>query len=118
MLTTALTSFLPVAVLAVLVLTAAVLLLKYRRTRDVGLLWLVVAGVIWPVVSRIIERRIVHSANSGHPGIYQYLAPKNGEMSLGIFVIAAALVDHLIAASLLLLAALYLYRGKHRTTPN
>jgi|SRR5271154_2525918 len=120
MLITALTFFLPVLVLVVLVLAAAVLLLKYRRTRDIGLLWLVVAGVVWPVVSRIIERHIVHSINSGvpgHPGVYQYLAPNNSEMSLGTFVVTATLVEHLIGASLLLLAALYLYRRTHRPTP-
>jgi hypothetical protein len=121
MLITALTFFLPVLVLVVLILAAAVLLLKYQSTKDVGLLWLVVAGVIWPVVSRVIERRIVHSINGGvqeHAGVYQYLAANNGQMSLGTFVVTATLVDHFIGASLLLLAALHLYRGKHRATPD
>ena len=117
MLITALTFFLPALVLVVLILAAAVLLLKYQRTKDAGLLWLVVAGVIWPVASRIIERRIVHSIN-GHAGVYQYLAANNGQMSLGTFVVTATLVDHFIGASLLLLAALLLYRGKHRATPD
>lgn len=117
MLITALTFFFPALILVVLILAAAVLLLKYQRTKDAGLLWLVVAGVIWPVVSRVIDRCIVHSINE-HAGVYQYLAANNGRMSLGTFVVTATLVDHFIGASLLLLAALYLYKGKHRATPD
>ena len=54
---------------------AVVLVRKYARTRDVGLVWPGVAVVVWPIVSRLLDlgsryfRSIVHCCPV--PGEYQ-----------------------------------------------
>jgi len=65
--------FLPYLVPVLLILVAAVFVWKYFRTKDVGLLWLAVAVVIWPLVSREIEHRaLLHFGNpvQGRPWLF------------------------------------------------
>jgi hypothetical protein len=112
--------FLPYLVPVLLILVAAVLAWKYFRTQDVGLLWLAVAVVVWPLVSRVIERRaLLHFGNSvqGHPvGFFEFLMPANGQVSLGTLVVAFTLVQQFIGASLLLIAVFYLYKARGSAT--
>src|ERR1700733_10176395 len=112
--------FLPYLVPVLLILVAAVLVRKYFRTQDVGLLWLAVAVVVWPLVSRAIEHRtLLHFGNpaQGRPGgYYEFLMPKNGQVSLGTLVVAFTLVQQFIGAGLLLIAALYLYKARGSAT--
>ena len=112
--------FLPYLVPVLLILVAAVFVWKYFRTKDVGLLWLAVAVVIWPLVSREIEHRaLLHFGNpvQGHPGgFYEFLMPENGQVSLGTLVVAFTLVQQFIGAGLLLIAALYLYKARRSAT--
>ena len=112
--------FLPYLVPALLILVAAVLVRKYFRTQDVGLLWLAVAVVVWPLVSRAVEHRaLLHFGNpvQGRPGgFFQFLMAENGQVSLGTLVVAFTLVQQFIGAGLLLIAALYLYKARRSAT--
>jgi hypothetical protein len=112
--------FLPYLVPVLLILVAAVLVRKYFRTQDVGLLWLAVAVVVWPLVSRVIEHRaLLHFGNpvQGRPvGFFQFLIAENGQVSLGTLVVAFTLVQQFIGAGFLLIAALYLYKARGSAT--
>ena len=112
--------FLPYLVPVLLILVAAVFVWKYFRTKDVGLLWLAVAVVIWPLVSREIEHRaLLHFRNpvqGGPGGFFQFLTAENGQVSLGTLVVAFTLVQQFIGAGLLLIAALYLYKARRSAT--
>jgi hypothetical protein len=112
--------FLPYLVPALLIVVAAVLVRKYFRTQDVGLLWLAVAVVVWPLASRAIEHgALFHFSNpvQGRPGgFYEFLMPGNGQVSLGTLVVAFTLVQQFIGAGLLLIAALHLYKSRGSAT--
>jgi len=116
---TSLIFFLPYLVPVLLILVAVILVHKYSRTRDVGLLWLAIAVVVWPLVSRLIEHRAFAHFGSdvqGHPvGFYQFLVAK-GQVSPGTLLLAFTLAQQFIGAGFLLLAALYLYRGRRNAT--
>jgi hypothetical protein len=111
---------LPYLVPVLLIGVAVVLVRKYLRTQDVGLLWLAGAVVVWPLLSRAIEHRVLlhfGTAVQGHPaGFYQFLMAENGQESLGTLVLAFTLVQQFIGAGLLLLAALYLYKARGSAT--
>ena len=114
----------PVAVfaaLAVLLLFAIAIILvrKYLRTRDVGLVWLGVAVVIWPLVSRLLElgesSLIDRVAHHQLVGFYPFSLVEHGQMTLGVLVASLSMFQQLIGICLLLVAVLYLSKTKNTT---
>jgi hypothetical protein len=73
---------------------AAVLVRKYLRTRDIGLMWLGVAVVLWPPLSVLLQLGLVRAIGGGD--IIMYLNQS----------------QRVIGAGLLLVAVLYLSRKK------
>ena len=69
MLATALTFLVTALLLAV----AVILIVKSRRTHDPGFIWLAVAVAIWPIVSRLLERRLGSPAASPLNLIQQFV---------------------------------------------
>jgi hypothetical protein len=96
---------------------AAVLVRQYLRTRDVGFVWLGVAVVIWPGISRLLEggekifidRLIRHQS----VGFYPFTLVASGGMTSGSLVMSLAVFQQLIGVCLLLVAVLYLARAKN-----
>jgi len=104
---------------------AAIMVRAYLRTRDVGFVWLGAAVLIWPYVSRLLERgetaTLNHRAADGQwPGFFPFSLIPQAKIGLGDLHIFLYGLDHLIGAGLLLVAVLYFARGdgdrKRRTT--
>jgi hypothetical protein len=100
---------------------AIILVRKFLKTRDVGFIWLGVAVVIWPLVSRLFERGehvfIDRLARHQSVGFYQFSLVERGQMTLGNLVVSLALFQQLIGICLLLVAVLYLARTKPDSNP-
>jgi hypothetical protein len=82
--------------LAIVILLAR----KYLRTRDIGFIWLGLAAVIWPVMSRLLDwgKRFMiesHWLQLGH---------------IGNFMSLTSFMQQLIGTILLFLAVFYLSR--------
>ncbi len=100
---------------------AAVLVRKYLRTRDVGFVWLGVAVVIWPLVSRMLEHgelvlidRLVKGQQVGY---YPFSLVERGQMSIGGLMTSLNLLQQLVGVGLLLVAVLFLYKTKGNSNP-
>lgn len=94
---------------------AAILVRQYVRTRDVGFVWLGVAVVIWPGVSRLLEggERVFIDRLIRHQsvGFYPFTLAESGQMTIGSLVTSFAVFQQLIGICLLLVAVLYLSRA-------
>jgi hypothetical protein len=103
---------------SVLYLAAALILaLGYLRTRDKGLLWLGVAVLIWPYLSSLLERGesvLALRASGGHwAGFFPFSLVSQGQTTVGGLYTSLHSLHHLIGAGLVLVAVLYLARGKY-----
>ena len=108
-------------VLAILALVlhlviAVVLVRKYLQTRDVGFVWLGVAVVIWPLVSRLLDQGeglLINRIIRGHSvGFYPFTLLERGQMTIGTFLTSLHSLQQLIGICLLLVAVLYLFNTK------
>ena len=97
---------------------AAILARQYLRTRNIGFVWLGVAVVIWPVVSRLLEAeekvylvRLIHHQSVFYP----FTLVANGQMTMGRLVESFAVFQQLIGVCLLLVAVFYLSVARDRT---
>jgi hypothetical protein len=102
--------------LALHIAIAAVLVHKYIRTRDVGFVWLGVAVVLWPGISRLLEGgekvfidRLIRRQSVD---FYPFSLVASGQMTMGNLVMSLAVFQQLIGVCLLLVAVLYLSRAK------
>jgi hypothetical protein len=104
--------------LALHIAIAAILVRQYLRTRDVGLVWLGAAVVVWPLVSRLLEtgeRVSIDRAIHKQAVIYPFTLIVSGQMTTGSLVLSFAVFQQLIGICLLLVAVLYLCRTKNHT---
>jgi hypothetical protein len=96
---------------------AVILVRRYIRTRDVGFIWLGVAVVIWPLVSRLLElgeRSIINRvARHEWVGVYPFSLVERGQMTLGELVLSLGLLQQLAGVCLLLVAVLYLSKARN-----
>ena len=98
---------------------ALVLVRKYIRTRDVGFVWLGLAGVIWPLVSGLLVSGLLIQDKAvmiavmitGHFFRF-YPFSLHRQASAGSVVVVFWSVQQLIGVGLLLVAVLYLHRMK------
>jgi hypothetical protein len=105
--------------LVLYVAIAAILVRQYLRTRDVGLVWLGLAVIGWPAVSRLLEigekvfidRLIRHQP----VGFYPFTLVASGQITIGSLMTSFAVFQKLIGVCLLLVAVLYLSRAKTQT---
>jgi hypothetical protein len=70
---------------------AVVLIRNYLRTHDPGLIWLGIAVVVWPLVSRLLNlgsqgliNRVVHHESVG---FYPFSLVASGQMTIGELVL-------------------------------
>ena len=95
---------------AVLYIAAAVLLIRrYLRTRDVGLLWLGVAVLVWPYMSRLLEQGELRLAL--RPSFRLMFGE---QMTPGNFYALTHSLNHMIGAAFVLVAILYLTKSRAR----
>jgi hypothetical protein len=109
------------AILAALALVlqlaiAFILVRKYLRTRDVGFVWLGVAVVIWPLLSRLLEtgEHVLMSrlARRQVVGVFPFSLVEHGQLTAGGLMVSFTLLQQLIGVCLLLVAVLYLSKTK------
>jgi uncharacterized membrane-anchored protein len=67
MLVPALIVFLPYVITVSLLVVAVILVLKSRRTHDPVLVWLAVAAVVWPFMSRLLADYLDGGSRVGLP---------------------------------------------------
>src|SRR5260370_19053311 len=95
---------------------AVVLVRKYLRTRDVGFVWLGVAVLIWPLVSRWLdhsERLLIDRLVKGQPVAYfPFSLVERGRMTIGGLFTSLDLLHQVVGVGLLLLSVLYLYKNE------
>lgn len=113
----ALTNVLAVLAIVLELAIAAVLVRKYMRTRDVGLVWLALAIGIWPLVSRLLtlgERPLIDRVTSHQPVGYPFSLVENGQVTLGQIVNYINTAEQIVGICLLLIAVFYLSRTNIR----
>ena len=96
-----------------------VLMRKYSQTRDLGFIWLGIAVVAWPLMSRLIAvgvslsiDRVIHHQSVWFP----FNLIESGRVSIGSTIKLLATSQQLIEVVLLLVAVLYLARTKNVLT--
>jgi len=99
---------------------AAVLVRTYKRTGDVGLVWLALAIGIWPLVSRLLafaERPLIDRVVRHQPvGFYPFSLVESGQLTLGQIVSYISAAEQIVGICLLLLAVVYLSKTSIRRT--
>jgi hypothetical protein len=95
---------------------AVAVTVKYLRTRDGGFIWLGIAVVIWPIISRLIDRyeRIAIDGVMNHHsvGFFPFTLVDRGEMTMGNLFTILNLGERTVSVGLLLVAVFSLYRTK------
>jgi hypothetical protein len=94
---------------------------QYFRTRDVGLIWLAVAVVIWPFVSRMLqagEKVFIDRLVRHQPvDLFPFSLVDKGQLTLGSLMLLLTYTQQLIGVALLLVAVLYLSKMKISKSP-
>jgi drug/metabolite transporter (DMT)-like permease len=99
----------------------ALLARQYFRTRDIGLIWLAAAVVVWPLVSRMlqagenifIDRLVRHQPVD----LFPFSLVASGQLTVGSLVILLSYTQQLIGVAFLLIAILYLSKMKIGRNP-
>ncbi len=113
----------PILGTAALVLTLAIAIIlvrQYLRTRNIGFVWLGVAVVIWPVVSRLLalgEQSLIDRIRFRHQfvGFYPFTLVESGQMTFGSLIVSLDLIQEVIGICLMLVAVLYLSKPRSTT---
>jgi hypothetical protein len=96
---------------------AVVLIRKYLRTHDAGFIWLGIAVVAWPLVSRMLDfgsgHLIARLARHEWVGLYPFSLVATGQITLGQLVLYLGLFSQLVGVCLLFIAVLYLANSRN-----
>ena len=99
----------------------ALLARQYFRTRDIGLIWLAVAVVFWPFMSRMLqtgEKVFVDRLVRHQPvDLFPFSLVESGKLTTGSLVLLLTYAQQLIGVVLLLVAVFYLSKMKVGTSP-
>jgi hypothetical protein len=105
-----------ISALVLHVAIAAILLRQYLRTRDVAFIWLGVAVIVWPGVSRLLEVGqkvfIDRLINHQSVGFYPFTLVASGQVTIGSLMTWFAVSRQIVGICFLLVAVLYLSREK------
>ncbi len=110
-------SYVLAALVVILYLAIAIVLVrKYIRTRDVGLIWLGVALVLWPVLSSLLDRAqgalLARLVTHRPIGFYPFSLVESGHMTIGGLFSVLATAQRLVGVVLLLVAVACLCKAK------
>ncbi len=93
-----------------------VMVIKYRRTRDRGFIWLGLALVIWPLVAHCLEvgeRVLIDRLSEGQTvSLYPFSLVSRGRITIGYLKATLILLHRFIENALILVALVKLHRGK------
>jgi hypothetical protein len=99
------------------IVIAFILVRKYLRTRDIGFVWLGVAVVVWPLLSKLLdggERILVDRVLKHQPVVYPFTLVEHGNIKIGRLLTTLGAGQQFIGIVLLTIAVLYLYRANVR----
>jgi len=99
----------------------ALLARQYLRMREPGLIWLAVAVVVWPFISRMLqtgEKVLIDRLARHQPvGFFPFSMVENGRITMGSLTLLLTYTQQLIGVALLLVAVFYLSRMKIGRNP-
>jgi ABC-type polysaccharide/polyol phosphate export permease len=99
----------------------ALLARQYLRTRDLGLIWLAIAVVVWPFLSRMLqtgEKVFIDRLVRHQPvDLFPFTLVEKGQITIGSLVLLLTYTQQLIGVVLLLVAVLYLSKMKIGRSP-
>ncbi len=100
----------------------ALLARQYLRTRDLGLIWLAVAVVVWPFLSRMLqtgETVFIDRLTRHQPvGLFPFSLVDSGQLTIGSLMLLLTYTQQLIGVLLLLVAVFYLSKMKAGRSPD
>jgi len=102
---------------------------QYFRTHEPGLIWLAVAVVIWPFLSRVLqtgEKVLIDRLVRHQPvDLFPFSLVGKGQLTVGALMLFLTYTQQLIGVALLLVAVFYLSKMKitgsqepHRSIPS
>lgn len=108
-----------IALIVLFIATAVALVRKYAVRQDRGLLWLGGALVVWPLISRLLSYGMVYGVDTcrlpaGCANLFPFSLVVQNNITLGELVALHQYIDHIVGASLVLVAVTQLYRNIHR----
>jgi hypothetical protein len=92
------------------------LIRTYRRTREVAVVWLGVAVVVWPAISALLqagERSVIDRMVHKQPGIL-FL---HGQLTPGTLIASLSWVNIIIERAFWVVAVVYLSKAIHNKSP-
>ena len=99
----------------------ALLARQYFRTRDIGLIWLAVAVVVWPFLSRMLQtgEKIFADRLIRHQpvGLFPFSLVESGQLTIGSLMLLLTYAQQFIGVVLLLVAVFYLSKMKVGRSP-
>jgi hypothetical protein len=99
----------------------ALLARQYLRMRDPGLIWLAVAVVVWPFMSRMLqtgEKVFIDRIARHQPvGLFPFSLVEKGQVSIGSLVLLLTYAQQLIGVVFLLVAVFYLSKMRIGRSP-
>jgi hypothetical protein len=99
----------------------ALLVRQYLRTREIGLIWLAVAVVVWPFMSRMLQtgEKVFFDLLARHQAVelFPFSLVESGQLTMGSLVSLLAYAQQLIGVVLLLVACFYLSKMKVGKSP-
>jgi len=101
-----------------LVAIACVIVIKYRKTRDPGFLWLGAGVLLWPLLTIGIAYGVdvmINRVKAGeNVGVYPFSLIETGRATVGYVTMSFRPLSHIIALALILVGVMILYRKKVR----
>jgi hypothetical protein len=94
---------------------AVVLIRAYIRTRDVGFVWLGIAVLVWPIISRLLqhgEQNLIYGVRNHPVGWFPFTLVERGQMTRGYLLFLLGVPHQIIGAALMLVAVRYLGRTR------
>ena len=99
----------------------ALLVRQYFRTRDIGLIWLAVAVVVWPFMSRMLQTGekvfVDRLARQQSADLFPFSLVESGQLTIGSLVLLLTYAQQLMGVVLLLVAVFYLSKMKVGRSP-
>lgn len=103
-------------ILLLYLVIAVVLIRKYLRTRDVGLIWLGAAVVIWPPILRwLFLDQVPRYVQHHRSGAYPSLSVLGTQMSIGSFLISLDELQQIFGLVLVLVAVLLISNANRKS---
>jgi hypothetical protein len=93
---------------------AVVLARRYLSTRDVGLVWLGSAVIVWPIASFVLDagrQVLMGRAMRREEVLFPFTLVERGQLSVGMLTMSLDLSRQIVGLALLFVAVIYIHRA-------